>query len=61
MQEQQLPWISVSDLQGGASSALKLYNVQRLPSSYLISREGEIVARDLDGEALARKIDELLQ
>ena len=61
VQEQQLPWISVSDLQGGASSALKLYNVQRLPSSYLISREGEIVARDLDGEALARKIDELLQ
>ena len=61
VQEQQLPRISVSDLQGGASSALKLYNVQRLPSSYLISREGEIVARDLDGEALARKIDELLQ
>ena len=61
VQEQQLPWVSVSDLQGGASPTLKLYNVQRLPTSFLISREGEIVARDLDGEELARKIEELLQ
>ena len=36
VQEQQLPWISVSDLRGRSSVALGLYNVQRLPANFLI-------------------------
>lgn len=46
VQEQKLPWISVIDLRGETSPALGLYNVSKLPTSYLISRKGEIVGKD---------------
>ena len=59
VQEQQLPWISVSDLRGEASTALGTYNVTKLPTSFLIDKEGVIVGRDLRGEALERKLQEL--
>ena len=56
VQEQQLPWISVSDLQGQASSSLKSYNITKLPANYLIDRKGNIVAKDLTGEKLEAEI-----
>ena len=56
IQEQQLPWISVSDMKGQASTSLGEYNVQRLPSNFLIDREGNIVAKDLVGEKLEAEI-----
>lgn len=59
VQEQQLPWISVSDLRGRTSPALTLYNVQKLPANFLIDREGNIVARDIYGKSLEQKLDEL--
>ena len=59
VQEQQLPWVSVSDLRGRASSSLGLYNVQKLPANFLIDREGTIVAKDIYGKSLERKLDEL--
>ncbi len=59
VQDQQLPWISVSDLRGRASTALTLYNVSKLPANFLIDAEGNIVARDLYGKSLEQKLDEL--
>ena len=59
VQEQQLPWVSVSDLRGRGSSALGLYNVQKLPANFLIDKEGTIVARDIYGKSLEEKLDEL--
>ena len=59
VQQQQLPWISVSDLRGRASTALGTYNVQQLPTNFLIDKHGTIIARDLRGEALERKLAEL--
>lgn len=56
VQEQQLPWISVSDLQGQASTSLKSYNITKLPANYLIDRKGNIVAKDLTGEKLEAEI-----
>ncbi len=56
VQEQKLPWISVSDLQGEASSSLKSYNISKLPANYLIDRKGNIVAKDLTGEKLEAEI-----
>ncbi len=60
VQQQALPWISVSDLHGTASAAARTYNVQKLPTNYLIDREGHIVAKDLYGEELERKVESLL-
>ncbi len=59
VQEQQLPWVSVSDLRGRASTALGLYNVQQIPANYLIDRNGTIVARDIYGKSLDQKLAEL--
>lgn len=59
VQEQALPWISVSDLRGGASRALLLYNVQKLPANFLINKEGSLIAKDIYGEELERKLAEL--
>lgn len=57
VQEQRLPWISVSDFKGEASPSLGLYAVQKLPSNFLINREGVVIARDLYGEALEQALE----
>lgn len=59
VQEQQLPWISVSDLRGRASTALGIYNVQKLPANFLIDKEGTIVAKNIYGKSLEQKLAEL--
>lgn len=56
VQEQALPWVSVCDFGGAASPMLRAYNVQKLPSNYLIDRNGNIVAKDLYGEDLKREL-----
>ena len=45
--EQRLPWIAVSDLQGGDSPAVRVYNVRKIPANFLIDRTGNIVRRDV--------------
>ncbi|MEG1700638.1 MAG: TlpA disulfide reductase family protein [Alistipes sp.] len=59
VQEQQLPWISVSDLRGGSSSAVGLYNIQKLPANFLIDKQGAIVAKDIYGKSLEERLAEL--
>jgi len=39
----QLPWINVIDLNGRLSYYAKIYNVKKLPTSFLINLDGEIV------------------
>ncbi|PLX11285.1 MAG: hypothetical protein C0597_15275, partial [Marinilabiliales bacterium] len=39
----QLPWINVIDQDGRSSYYARIYNVQTLPTSYLINPDGEIV------------------
>lgn len=38
-----IPWISVCDFEGEQSDALWKYNVKKLPSTFLISREGKLL------------------
>ena len=60
VQEQQLPWVSVSDLLGDSSPSVGIYNVQKLPTSYLIDRKGNIVGKDLFDEELEAQIKKLI-
>ena len=60
VQEQQLPWISVSDLLGNTSPTVGVYNVKKVPTSYLIDRKGNIVAKDLVDEELDAQIKKLI-
>lgn len=55
-----LPWISVNDFQGAGSSAVASYNVRRIPSNFLLDRQGDIVAKDLRGRELEAALEGLL-
>ncbi|MEA3318296.1 MAG: TlpA disulfide reductase family protein [Bacteroidota bacterium] len=51
----ELPWINVSDLQGLSSITTSIYNVKKLPTTFLI-RQGEIIGRDINIDQLDRKL-----
>ena len=61
VQEQGLPWISVCDFKGNASPAVGSYNVQKVPSNFLIDREGNIVGKDLYGDNLEKELQKLIK
>ena len=61
VQEQRLPWISVCDFRGEASPMLHAYNVRKLPSNYLIDREGNIIGKDLYSKALEDKLEDIFE
>ena len=50
----------VSDLAGWQSSAAALYGVTSIPRTFLINKDGKIVATNLRGDELDRKVEELL-
>ena len=55
-----MEWIHVSELQRFDNQAAKDYAVQGIPSNFLIDAQGKIVARNLRGEDLYKKVEELL-
>ncbi|MBN2597656.1 TlpA disulfide reductase family protein [Labilibaculum sp.] len=56
IQEDQLNWINVCDLKNGSAMATRLFNIQSVPSNYLLDQKGEIVGKNLFGLALEEKI-----
>ncbi len=55
-----LTWTHVSDLTRWKNAAAKQYGVQSIPANFLIDKEGKILASDLRGENLMKKIEEVL-
>ena len=55
-----LTWKHVSDLAGWQSEAAKTYNVTSIPQTFLLDKEGKIIAIGLRGEELTQKLEELL-
>ena len=60
LSEQKLPWINVCDFKGSASPAVGSYNVTVIPFNYVLDRNGDISGKNLWGNELASKIEELL-
>jgi len=54
-----LTWTHVSDLKYWSSAAGKLYGVQSIPHNILINPEGIIVEKNLRGEDLQNKLEEI--
>jgi peroxiredoxin len=54
-----LTWPHVSDLKGFNSAAAQLYAIHAIPATFLLDREGNIVAKGLRGAALREKLEEL--
>ncbi len=55
-----LPWTTVRSEYGVYASCFQLYNVQRIPTLYLLNRKGEVVARNLSFDALPAAIEKCL-
>ena len=51
----------VSDLNGWTSSGGKTYGIMSVPSTVLVDKEGKIIARNLRGTELERKLAELFE
>lgn len=60
IEKDQLTWPHVSDLKGWESAAAQLYNIQAIPQTLLLDKEGKIIARNLRGPELEAKVAELL-
>lgn len=56
-----LTWKHVSDLGGWRSSAAQLYGVSSIPATFLLDKEGKLIAKGLRGQALENKLAELLK
>ena len=62
IEKDNLEWnYHVSDLLGWSNKAAQLYSVNSIPSNYLVDENGVILAKNLRGEALRAKLNELLQ
>jgi peroxiredoxin len=58
--DDKLTWTQVSDLQRGDNAAAKLYAVNAIPANFLLDETGTIIGRNLRGEALYNKVNEVL-
>jgi len=54
-----LIWTQVSDLKGWNSDVAALYGIESIPSNILIDKDGRILGRNLIGESLTKKLNEL--
>jgi peroxiredoxin len=60
IQEDGLTWTHVSDLKYWQSEAAKTYNITAIPFSLLLDPNGKIIAKNLRGQALDEKLEEVL-
>ena len=56
-----LPWLHVSDLAGFGSPVAVLYNVQSIPTNFLIAPDGIIVEKNLRGEAVEKAVEKYIK
>lgn len=54
-----LPWPNVSDLEGSEGDAAFIYGVSAIPDNFLIAPDGTIIERDLRGQELKNKLNEI--
>ncbi|MCS7003748.1 MAG: redoxin family protein [Cytophagales bacterium] len=60
IREDKMTWLHVSDLKFWNSAVVELYNLQGIPQTILLDREGKIIAKNLRGKALEAKLKEIL-
>lgn len=59
IQQDGLEWIHVSDLGFWNSAPVKLYDINSIPQTYLIDRDGKIIAKGLHAKQLEDKLAEI--
>lgn len=61
IEDDKLPWDQVSQLNGWKNEVSQYYGIQGIPSNYLVDPDGIIIARNLRGDKLTQKLEELLK
>ncbi|MCX6209995.1 MAG: TlpA disulfide reductase family protein [Bacteroidetes bacterium] len=56
-----LPWQHVSDLKGWSNAVGQIFQVSSIPANFLLDPTGKIIATNLRGEDLERKLEEVLK
>jgi peroxiredoxin len=59
VQEDQLPWTHVCDLRS-ENEAARLYGIHGIPSNFLLDPTGKIIAKNLRGDDLLHKLEDVL-
>ena len=60
IEDDQLTWTQVSDLNYWENEAAQLYAVNSIPTNFLLDSEGVIIATNVRGEELRKKVAEIL-
>ena len=61
IQDDQLTWTNVSDLQFWNNAAVLQYGIHSIPQNFLIDPQGKIIAKGLRGEDLEKKLGEIFK
>ena len=56
-----MTWTQLCNPAGGSREVGQAYGIEFIPTMLIISQDGKIAARGLEGEALAKKIEELMK
>jgi peroxiredoxin len=59
IEKDNLDWYHVSDLQHFQSAAAQKYNINAIPANFLLNPEGVIIDKNLRGDALQAKLNEI--
>lgn len=60
IENDQLTWLHVSDLKGWRSQAAQDYRVTAIPATFLLDKEGKVIAKNLRGASLERELASIL-
>lgn len=60
LKEEQLPWTNFRCLKGWDKEVEKVFDIEGVPTNFLVGPDGIIIARNLRGEALEQKLSALL-
>ena len=59
--QDKLEWTHVSDLKFWESAVVSMYNIQGIPYNVLLDPQGKVVAENLRGPELSKKLNELIK
>lgn len=55
-----ITWPQLTDMNGGASNASRIYGVQYIPYIVIFDKKGNMVAKNLHGDDMLKKLEELM-
>ena len=61
VKKDRLTWIQLNEMKGWRSSVTTNWQINKIPASFLIDQEGNVIGRDLEGAELENAINHLIR